>query len=90
MNVPPSTLLKSYFYRLMDDSYSFSCLKIMNKKELELCTALKMLDVLCLTFGVSFTFYYMNIEKRSKLTVDEFFTLTYSYFLFITQCFDWI
>ncbi len=36
MTVPPLTLLKSYSDRLMGGSYSFSFLKIMNKKEIEL------------------------------------------------------
>ena len=43
MNLLPSTLLKSYFDRLMDGSYSFNCLKIINEKELGLCTALRSL-----------------------------------------------
>ena len=41
MNLLPSTLLKSYFDRLMDGSYSFNYLKIINEKERGLCTALK-------------------------------------------------
>lgn len=43
MNLLPSTLLKSYFDRLMDGSYSFNYLKIINEKERGLCTALRSL-----------------------------------------------
>ena len=39
MNLLSSSLVKSYFDRLMDSPYSFVCLKIINEKELELSIA---------------------------------------------------